>query len=86
MADAAYDADHLRQFIAEGLGATAQIKQNPTRSSAQPIDWTLYKERHLVECFFNRIKRFRRIALRCVKTLSSFRAFVSLACAMAWLA
>jgi len=27
---------------------------------------------HLVECFFNRIKRFRRIALRCEKTVSSF--------------
>lgn len=86
MADAAYDADHLRKFIADDLGATAQIKQNPTRKFEQPIDWALYKERHLVECFFNKIKRFRRIALRCEKTLSSFRAFVSLACAMVWLA
>lgn len=86
MADAAYDADHLRAFIADDLGATAQIKQNPTPTARQPIDWTLYKERHLVECFFNRIKRFRRIALRCEKTVSSFPAFVSLACAMAWLA
>ena len=86
MADAAYDADHLRQFIADDLGATAQIKQNPSRSAKQHIDWALHKERHLVECFFNRIKRFRRIALRCEKTVSSFRAFVSLACAMVWLA
>nr|WP_108483565.1 IS5 family transposase [Oceaniglobus ichthyenteri] len=85
MADAAYDADHLRRFIADDLGAMAQIKQNPTRSTTQAIDWMLYKERHLVECFFNRIKRFRRIALRCEKTVSSFRAFVSLACAMVWL-
>ncbi len=45
----------------------------------------LYKERHLVECFFNRSKRFRRIALRCEKTISSFKAFVDLACAMAWI-
>ena len=86
MADAAYDADHLRKFIADDLDAIAQIKQNPTRSARQPIDWTLYKERHLVECFLNRIKRFRRIALRCEKTASSFRAIVALACAMAWLA
>jgi len=86
MADAAYDADHLRRFIADDLGAAAQIKQNPTRSSTKDIDWMLYKERHLVECFFNRIKRLRRIALRCEKTISSFRAFVSLACAMVWLA
>lgn len=75
--DAAYDADHLR--------ATAQIKPNPTRSARRPVDWLLYKERHLVECFFNRIKRFRRIALRCEKTVTSFKAFVDLACAMAWI-
>jgi len=85
MADAAYDADHLRQFITQDLKAQAQIKQNPTRATKQPIDWVLYKERHLVECFFNKIKRFRRIALRCEKTISSFSAFVSLACAMTWL-
>lgn len=80
--DAAYDADYLREFIADDLGATAHIKHNPTRKEDRPIDWLLYKERHLVECFFNRIKRFRCIALRCEKTVSSFKAFVDLACAM----
>ncbi len=86
MADAAYDADHLRRFITHDLGASPQIKANPSRSTVPSIGWALYKERHLVGCFFNRIKRFRRIALRCEKTLSSFKAFVTLACAMAWLA
>ncbi|WCR02663.1 IS5 family transposase [Paracoccus saliphilus] len=79
------DADYLRDFIADELDATAHIKRNPTRREDRPIDWTLYKERHLIECFFNRIKRFRRIALRCEKTISSFKASVDLACAMAWL-
>lgn len=86
IADAAHDADHLRRSIADDLSATAQIKRNPTRAGYRPIDWTLYKERHPIEGFFNRIKRFRRIALRCEKTVASFRAFVALACAMAWLA
>ena len=67
IADAAYDADHLRAFIREDLKATAHIKQNPTRVTRHKIDWALYKERNLVERFFNRIKRFRRIALRCAK-------------------
>lgn len=84
IADAAYDTDHLRAFIQADLKATPQIEQNPMRVVRHPIDWTLYKERHLVECFFNRIKRFRRIALYCEKTLLSFKAFVNLACAMAW--
>ncbi|ERU20964.1 MULTISPECIES: IS5 family transposase, partial [Brucella] len=85
IADAAYDADHLRAFIASNLKATAQIKANPTRSSAPTIDWRLYKERHQIECFFNKLKRYRRIALRCEKTLTAFVGFVHLACAMIWL-
>jgi transposase len=68
------------------LQADGQIKRNRSRARGCTIDWTLYKERHLVECFFNCIKRFRRIALRVEKTLAAFRAFVSIACAMAWLA
>lgn len=86
IADAAYDADHLRNFITSDLHATAQIKQNPSRSGTKTIDWALYRELHLVECFFNKIKSFRRIALRCEKTIVSFRSFVALACAMIWLA
>ncbi len=86
IADAGYDTDALRRFIAEELHATAQIKRNRSRAGARPLDRNLYKERHLVECFFNKIKRFRRIALRCEKTLPSFKAFVDIACAMAWIA
>jgi transposase len=85
IADAAYDADPLRVFIADSLGATAHIKANPSRTGKPPIDWRLYKERHQVECFFNKLKRFRRIALRCEKTISAFMGFVHLACAMIWL-
>ena len=85
IADAAYDADPLRAFIADDLGATPQIKANPSRAIAPSIDWRLYKERHQVECFFNKLKRFRRIALRCEKTLTAFMGFVHLACAMIWL-
>ena len=50
-----------------------------------PINWQLYKECHQVECLFNKLKRFRRIALRCEKTITDFMGFVHLACAMIWL-
>lgn len=85
IADAAYDTDPLRAFIADDLGATAHIKANPCRAITPPIDWNLYKERHQVECFFNKLKRFRRIALRCEKTITAFMGFVHLACAIIWL-
>ncbi len=85
IADAAYDADPLRALIADDLGAIAHIRANPSRTGKPPIDWRLYKERHQVECFFNKLKRFRRIALRCEKTVTAFMGFVHLACAMIWL-
>ena len=36
--DAAYDANQLRDFIADDLGATAHIKRNPTRLADRYID------------------------------------------------
>ena len=85
IADAAYDPNPLRAFITDKLGATAQIKANPSRAIAPALDRRLYRERHQIECFFNKLKRFRRIALRCEKTLATFMGFVHRACAMIWL-
>ena len=85
IADAAYDADHLRRKIETELGARAQIQLNPTRTVRPPLDFALYAERHKVENFFQRIKRFRRIALRCEKTLLNFMGFVYLISALDWL-
>lgn len=86
LAEAACDAGHLRQSTADEMGATARIKQNPSRSGSKASDRAPYAERHLVEVFCNRIERVNRIALRCEKAASSFRAFVALACAMTCLA
>jgi len=41
---------------------------------------TVYAERHKIENFFQRIKRFRCIALRCEKTLTSFMGFMGFIC------
>ena len=43
------------------------------------VDWWLYKERHLVECFFNKLKQFRPIANRYDKLATSCLAFVYIA-------
>ena len=85
IADAAYDSGALRAKIEAELGAEAQIQANPSRAIKPPLDPELYAERHKVENFFQRIKRFRRIALRCEKTLTSFMGFVFLVSALDWL-
>ena len=50
-----------------------------------PCDKEQYKERHLVECFFQKLKRFRRIATRFDKLSCRFLAFIHLACVLIWL-
>lgn len=63
LADTAYDGERIRQAVKDH-GMEAVIRPHPSRSSAPDYDRELYKERHLVEVFFNRVKRFRRLATR----------------------
>jgi transposase len=84
MADTAYDADHFREEIAK-MGALAVIPNNPSRTKKFPLDKTLYKERHLVECCFSKLKQFRRVATRYEKTAKNYLAVVTLAAIVLWL-
>jgi transposase len=43
---------------------------------------TLYKARARIEQAMGKLKRFKRIALRCEKTAESYAAFVAFACTM----
>ena len=67
MADAAYDADHLRQAIA-AKRALAVIPNNPSRALKHLLDKHLFAQRHLVECCFSKLKQFRRVATRFEKS------------------
>jgi transposase len=84
IADTAFDADGFRRKLSE-TGTTAVIPSNPSRARAVPCDRALHKERHVVECFFAKLKQFRRVATRYEKTAANFLAMVHLACAMVWL-
>jgi len=52
IADTAYDADPLRQAIADKR-AVAVIPDNPSRAKKHPLDKHLYAQRHLIECCFS---------------------------------
>ena len=84
MADTAYDSDRLRKLIAD-KGALAVIPNNPSRARKHPLDKELYKQRHLVECCFSRLKQFRRVATRFEKTARNYTAVVTLAAIVLWL-
>ncbi|TDU62098.1 transposase, partial [Prosthecobacter fusiformis] len=75
--DKAYDSDGLRELIAS-KGMKACIPPRSNRVAPAAYDKALYKKRHCVENFFEKIKRMRRIATRYDKTDVSFMAFVLL--------
>jgi transposase len=84
LADAAYDADHFRKAITDA-GAIAVIPNNPSRSAKHPFNRMLYRERHLIECCFSKLKQFRRVATRYEKTARNYLAVVTLAATVLWL-
>lgn len=75
--DKAFDSDWLRLQLNE-RGTLAVIPPNASRAGKIPYDEEMYKWRHLVENFFQKIKEFRRIATRYDKTDTSFRAAIHL--------
>lgn len=62
MADKAYGAAEFRIKINSGAAYCIPPKSN----TIEPwdVDWWQYKERSRVECFFQKIKNYRRIATR----------------------
>jgi len=78
IADKAFDNDALRATLNE-RGAVAVIPAKADRKTPIPHDAEMYKWRHLIENFFQRIKEFRRIATRYDKTDTSYAAAIYLA-------
>ena len=84
IADKSYDFDDLLQQLAE-RGVEAVIPPRSNRKQQREYDKHLYKERHLVECFINKIKHYRRVFSRFEKLAKRYLAFLSFAGALIWL-
>ena len=78
LGDKAYDADWLRDLLRE-RGAEAVIPARAKRRNPASYDAEKYLWRHLVENFFQKLKEFKRIAMRSCKTDESFAAMIHLA-------
>ena len=65
LADKGYDSQEFREHIL-ALGMTPVIPPRSNRKEPAGYDRHLYRERHLVECFINKIKHYRRIFSRLV--------------------
>lgn len=78
LADKAYSCEQIRLFITEH-GAVACIPDKANFKIKHDFDSKLYKQRNIVERFFQRIKNYRHISARFDKLALCFENFVLLA-------
>ena len=84
LADQGYDAQEFRQHILD-LGMMPVIPPRSNRKEPADYDRHLYRERHLVECFINKIKHYRRIFSRFEKLDTRYLGFLHFTAALIWL-
>ena len=84
IADRAYAGQALVEWIIE-QGATVVIPPHQRAKQARDYDTWLYRERHLIECFINKIKHYRRIFSRFDKLAARYLGFLHLVSTLIWL-
>ena len=85
IADQAYEANDLIQMI-QDMGAMAVIPVRSNRHQQREYDYHRYKDRNLVEGFFNKIKQFRCMATGYEKLDPNFMSMLNLVCTIICLA
>jgi putative transposase len=78
IADRGYDADWFRTAL-KRKGMTPCIPPRKHRKTQRRYCKTLYKQRHKIEIMFNRLKDWRRIAMRYDRCAHTFFSALCLA-------
>ena len=84
LADRAYDSNALREWLDE-RGAWGNIRAMPNRLDPPAFSHWLYRQRNVVERFFNKLKHFRAVATLYDKRDDNYLASVKLASLRIWL-
>ena len=84
LADKGYGSGKFVRWVEE-RGGIVVIPSRVNAKHPRNTDWHTYKERHLVENLFLKLKNNRRFATRYEKKALYFRAVVCLACIFVWL-
>jgi len=85
IADRAYDTNAIRDLAAE-RGAWANIPPRSIRKGSFAFSTWVYRQRNLVERFFNQVKQFRGLATRYDRNPENYLAALKLAAVRIWLA
>ncbi len=84
VADTAYGSKDFMGYLQDkACEPVIPPRENSVRP--WPYDEHLYKERHLIECFFGKIKHFRRIFSRFDKSALSYLSFLQFVGTLIWI-
>lgn len=84
LADRGYDSNQLMDYIYDH-GGEPTIPSRRGAKFDRRCDWWLYKERHLVENYFLKLKAFRRISTRYDKLAFTYLGFLCIVSILIWL-
>ena len=84
VADRSYGARSILKRIADH-GSCPHIPTQRDRREQRSVPDHLYRQRNLVERFFNKLKHFRGIVTRYHKLARNFLAAIALACIRLWI-
>jgi transposase len=84
IADKGYDSEANRQ-AARDRGIVPVIPRRRNAKDARPVAKDLYRLRARIEQLNGKLKRFKRIAMRCEKTKRNYASFVALAMGIIWI-
>jgi transposase len=84
IADKGYDSKAFVELI-EQTGSKVVIPSRSYNRFQRTVDWHLYRERHLIECFIGKIKHYRRIFTRFEKLSKNYLSFIHLVSSLIWL-
>jgi transposase len=85
IADKGYDSEKIRtQVEQQGAKVVIPRKRNSVKGNGD-LDRGLYRNRHLVENAFARLKHYRAVASRFDKLKRNYESVVAMACAFLWL-
>lgn len=84
IADKSYDSNDFLQFLAQH-SCEVVIPPRRNRRIQRTYDEHLYKERHLIECCFGKMKHFRNIATRFEKSSVTYLGFLYFVGTFIWL-
>ena len=84
IADRGYTAQDFVDWLLE---QAIEVVIPPKKNAKQPRDYDtwIYRERHLVECFINKIKHFRRVFSRFDKLARRYLGFLQFVSSLIWL-